>query len=288
VVYVTEINVEDKLKKTVNLEPFDVGAADIVYGGLGDDFLHGGPGDDAISGAEALGIESAGDNGTAQFVLSYDAPFAPDDIPEDTLGFNSKDPGTKSRKAEEFWLYDEYEPLRQIVVNIGTEETPDHRAFFLNFQAFTDAEDPVGSMVHDGNDAVFGDSGNDWLVGGTDQDHLYGGYGCDLLNADDNLETNGGLNDEPDHPAFAGTAHGPLNEAANQVGADTAYGGAGRDILIGNTGADRLIDWVGEFNSYLVPYAPYGQFSVSRSLQPLGWGVQQLSGALRSIWPVLG
>jgi hypothetical protein len=39
---------------------------------------------------------------------------------------------------------------------------------------------------------------------------------------------------------------------------DRAYGGAGRDILIGNTGGDRLIDWVGEFNSYLVPFAPFG------------------------------
>jgi hypothetical protein len=30
-------------------------------------------------------------------------------------------------------------------------------------------------------------------------------------------------------------------------------------VLIGNTGGDRLIDWVGEYNSYLVPYAPFGQ-----------------------------
>ena len=49
---------------------------------------------------------------------------------------------------------------------------------------------------------------------------------------------------------------------------DRAYGGAGRDVLIGNTGGDRLIDWVGEYNSYLVPYAPFGQASVSRTLQP--------------------
>jgi hypothetical protein len=49
---------------------------------------------------------------------------------------------------------------------------------------------------------------------------------------------------------------------------DRAYGGAGRDVLIGNTGGDRLIDWVGEFNSYLVPFAPFGQATVSRTLQP--------------------
>jgi hypothetical protein len=39
-------------------------------------------------------------------------------------------------------------------------------------------------------------------------------------------------------------------------------------VLIGNTGGDRLIDWAGEFNSFLVPFAPFGAAAVSRSLQP--------------------
>ena len=39
-------------------------------------------------------------------------------------------------------------------------------------------------------------------------------------------------------------------------------------MLIANTGGDRLIDWVGEFNSYLVPFAPFGMATVSRTLQP--------------------
>ena len=49
---------------------------------------------------------------------------------------------------------------------------------------------------------------------------------------------------------------------------DRVYGGAGRDVLIGNTGGDRLMDWVGEFNSFLVPFAPFGMATVSRTLQP--------------------
>ena len=36
-------------------------------------------------------------------------------------------------------------------------------------------------------------------------------------------------------------------------------------MLIGNTGGDRLIDWVGEFNSYIVPFSPFGAFTISRS-----------------------
>jgi len=33
-------------------------------------------------------------------------------------------------------------------------------------------------------------------------------------------------------------------------------------------GDDRLIDWVGEFNSFLVPFCPLGMATVSRTLQP--------------------
>jgi hypothetical protein len=81
----------------------------------------------------------------------------------------------------------------------------------------------------DGDDVIFGDLGNDWLVGGTGRDHLYGGYGADLLNVDDNHETNSGTNTAPDeHPSYE----------------DLAFGGAGQDCLIANTYRDRLIDWI--------------------------------------------
>ncbi|MCP4378053.1 MAG: hypothetical protein GY794_18000, partial [bacterium] len=49
---------------------------------------------------------------------------------------------------------------------------------------------------------------------------------------------------------------------------DRAFGGAGRDVLIANTGGDRLIDFTGEFNSYIVPFAPFGAFTISRAVQP--------------------
>ena len=78
-----------------------------------------------------------------------------------------------------------------------------------------------------GNDRLYGEAGKDTLAGGTGRDTLWGGWGNDLLNADDQLGTNNGLNDAPDtHPSYE----------------DRAYGGAGRDVLIGNTGGDRLID----------------------------------------------
>jgi hypothetical protein len=120
----------------------------------------------------------------------------------------------------------------------------------LNF----DYSEGPGTPASDGDDCIFGDLGNDWLVGGTGQDHLYGGWGSDLLNADDWLDTNLGKNDAPDGP-----------ETSYE---DIAYGGAGRDYLIANTGGDRLIDWAGEFNSYCVPFAPFGLLTISRAPQP--------------------
>src|SRR5262249_5354291 len=131
--------------------------------------------------------------------------------------------------------------------------------FFLNFLAtegpLDTKWDPAGSQKPtDGDDALFGDNGNDWVVGGTGRDDMLGGWGNDLLNADDDLTTAGGLNNVPDGP-----------QASYQ---DRAFGGAGKDVLIANTGGDRLIDWVGEYNSYLVPFSPFGMATGSRTVQP--------------------
>jgi Ca2+-binding RTX toxin-like protein len=164
------INVTGQLKKAVDLTPFSQepgwGAMDgewggvskntsddIIYGGLGSDFLHGGSGDDAISGAEAL----------PEF---FEAPLNPGGV----LGYN---PATG-----EFAAYDEYDPLRKIILHPvtgdlwkpGDSGTPVE--FFLNF-------DPTQGMLRpgetisttgnktittpdvydDGNDVIFGDLG---------------------------------------------------------------------------------------------------------------------------------
>ncbi len=243
------INESGKLKKTVNITPFKLGdpedldyghelfdptfADDIIYGGWGDDFLHGGDGDDAISGAEALPV-------------FYNAPVNNGNV----LRFGEERQG-------EFAAYNEYDPWHKVYVDengIFTDETGSE--FLLNFDAgeglLDTRYDPAGTLS-DGDDVIFGDIGNDWLVGGSGKDHLYGGYGSDLLNVDDDHDTNAGANDTPDTDATY---------------EDIAYGGAGRDVLIANTGGDRLIDWAGEFNSYVVPFAPFGAFTVSRALQP--------------------
>ncbi|HSG90608.1 MAG TPA: hypothetical protein VLA56_15440 [Pseudomonadales bacterium] len=272
------INVAGALTKSVNLTPFDVDAAgeplfdaryadDIIYGGLGDDFLHGGAGDDAISGAEALALSAVRihpDDGTTDatrtdsvvLIVGYDVPVVLSDLEAELA---ATDPaweagvevlGFEALVAEEFAHYDENLPRQKILVD-GVE-------FFMNFALDEGPQvelSPDGLPIYsDGDDVIFGDLGNDWLVGGTGRDSLYGGRGNDLHNLDDDQDTNGGVNDAPDGPQSSYE--------------DLAFGGAGRDVLIGNTGGDRLIDWVGEFNSFVVPYAPFGASSISRTLQP--------------------
>jgi len=287
------INVANQLKKTVDLTPFNLdpsgigavqntlyrphNADDIIYGGLGNDFLHGGAGDDAISGAEALDgttiagyTQIYGSNNTLLGAARSDfsRPFNPGDAlrwnPDDIDGWHRD----TSRRSGEFALYDEYDPLTTIRLDTASGAKVGATAggaFFLNFDPTQGVLLSGGTLTSggqtityaavrsDGDDVIFGDLGNDWIVGGSGRDNLYGGYGNDLLNADDDQRTNGGLNNQPDtHPSYE----------------DRAFGGAGRDVLIANTGGDRLIDWVGEFNSYLVPFAPFGTATVSRTLQP--------------------
>lgn len=170
----------------------------------------------------------------------------------------------------EFFLYDEYDARRIILFNNDgsawkTGAAPD-KQYFLNLvsnegqlengpTSFNPNGTPAsfGYRNTDGNDFIFGDLGNDWQVGGTGKDTIWDGWGNDLANADDVLTTNGGLNDTIDtHPVYE----------------DRVFGGAGLDVLIGNTGGDRLIDWVGEWNSYIVPFSPFGIDTVSRQVEP--------------------
>ncbi|HET7305708.1 MAG TPA: hypothetical protein VFJ12_14290 [Segeticoccus sp.] len=222
------VNVTGTLLKAVDLEPFGLGYDDVLYGGRGDDFLHGGEGNDAISGDEALPGYYV-DDPWALLARYYDL--------DNLLGFGVDDP-------EKFLYYVPDDPRTLVRVCADTAHTD-----CLPFLVTNDPGEP------DGADAVFGDGGNDWISGGTGADHLYGGWGNDLLGADDDL-TSDTLNRSPDTPP------------SGQSYADYAFGGAGRDVLIANTMADRLIDWTGEFNSYLVPFKRYGAPTVWRAASP--------------------
>jgi hypothetical protein len=243
------LNPNGQLKHTVDLEPFDQGGDDVMYGGLGDDVMHGGAGNDGISGAEAL----------PQF---YNAPeksphIVVGDLPEDRsaeIRIIPIDGNGMTIKG----FYDFVNALPKMV------------KFFLNFENDLSLKTTIGSHFDpnhgDGKDFIFGDYGNDWLVGGSGRDHVYGGMGADILNMDDDLETDGGANDQPDlGNLIPGDPGAPAKVYDNS---DFGYGGGGRDLLIGNTGADRMEDWVGEYNSFVVPFAPFGNPQVERQVPP--------------------
>ncbi|MGH3337202.1 MAG: hypothetical protein ACRDOZ_15475, partial [Nocardioides sp.] len=232
---------------------FYVGANDVAYGGWGNDFIHGGEGDDALSGAEALDEYYVDDPWALlrERYLDLYADAFPDDY-DPTRGVLQ----WGSLRAEEFYLYDEFTPLRRIMCLAEDELGVCLLGASFRFLLDHDATENSGD-TGDGKDTIFGDGGHDWMVGGTGYDRLFGGWGDDLHNADDDMGTAGGEN--------SGTDTSPTSTMSY---ADIAYGGAGRDILIANTGADRLIDWVGEYNSYLVPFSPYGAFAISRMIAP--------------------
>ena len=272
-------NVTDTLLYTAdlapdNLDPASVGstspnelfvpldANDIIYGGLGNDSIHGGAGDDAISGAEALPVsytnsyaldktQTAIKLNTAPIESDYYHPYNPGNV----LGYSA----ALTYQAQ----YDPNDPFREILLNPADgslSKTGSGFDWLLNFNSNDGPVDTywapaagVAGVPTDGNDSVFGDLGNDWLVGGTGRDSLWGGWGNDYLNADDVPTTNGGLNTGPDtNPSYE----------------DFAYGGAGLDVLLANTGGDRLLDWSGEFDSYLVPFDPFGMATISRDPAP--------------------
>lgn len=274
---------------------------DFVHAGDGDDAVSGAEALPAYHSGTGFGgfgpvntflqdMQDAPPNGTPDladepFWFGF-APYNPGDIlrfeGKEVVDGTGQDPATR----DEFAWYDEFDPRRKLMfdfdfdfeANAGADFCPlptldgveNPIDFLLNFDA---DEGPAGPAFEgddaplptDGADRIFGDPGNDWQVGGSGRDHMYGGRGDDLLNMDDDHDSGaaeGKPNDPPGDPLD--------NTAADefQAYADIAYAGAGRDVMLLNTGADRAIDWVGEYNSYIVPFSPFGAFHISRTLQP--------------------
>ena len=232
------------------------GYADIIYGGLGNDWIHGGGGDDAISGAEALPFYYSNipqsEIGSA-WGLDVTSPLEYDPTTTKFADYNADDPWAK--------VYDCTDGEKDVGIN-GTCQSGQKVDFFLNFTPYVldSAGNPItdgsGNFIksNDGCDIIYGDTGNDWLVGGTDTNWLFGGFGDDLLQTSQDLEVQNELNRIPEPAEWSDPVF--------------AFGGAGRDVLIADTGKARLYDYTGEFNSFIVPFSPFGAPVVNRSFDP--------------------
>ncbi|WP_413172043.1 DUF4347 domain-containing protein [Anabaena azotica] len=275
---------------------FGDGQDDDIYGGAGSDRIYGGTGEDGILGDDGKIYTSRNGltetlNGitqiNAQTNISIPGPFTGawiyitgrlhktvdlaaweqggndviyGGLGDDFLHGGAGDDGISGAEAQANFYNSNsvtntnplnYDPVtRKLAAYDANNPMTRINNFFLNF----DAVENGNNKINDGKDRIFGDLGNDWLVGGTQNDRLFGGKGDDVINGDDNHDTNGGLNNRTDSTQFADR--------------DFAFGGGGLDVLIANTGGDRLFDWIGEFNSYLVPFSPFGEPTVYRSPSP--------------------
>jgi hypothetical protein len=234
----------------------DIGAADEIHGEFGDDFIYGMVGDDVLFGEEQNDVIFGGNGkdrisgGTGQ-----DSIF-----PDDGRTYPSR-----NGKAEPLYDIGSFtDELNQYIYmmagklkktdNMTPFKLDDTKAFDYKTQHLAQAHDNMVYGYTDGGVSDAPDTQNADDDRGTD-----GGVNDapDMQNADDNRGTNSGVSDAPDTKNTddnRGT-NGGVNDAPDMRSSneDISYGGAGQDVLIDNTGGDRLIDWAGEFNSFIVP-----------------------------------
>ena len=276
----------------------------IIYGGWGSDTIHGGPGDSAISGAEApiyaytdnfsptcrfTQGTATGETCTPTFVTRTNTtairsdwyhPFNPGNVLGWTTPTTHNGPNPPNGK---FKMFTGTDPRRKVMLTTtgalckwgtgypaATQTAAGCLPWIMDYTRADLTAEPLnrawangtyGPTPWSGTDLIFGDLGNDWIMGGQGRTQVFGGFGNDLIDLRATLTVNGGLNNAPVPNPLTGTYGTPGWEGL-------AFGGAGQDIFFAGTAGDRLIDWVGNHNTYYVPFSPFGMPTVSRTLQP--------------------
>jgi len=134
-----------------------------------------------------------------------------------------------------------------------------------------------------GNDVIYGGLGDDFLHGGAGDDAVSGAEAlAEFYHAEDPstlplpYDSATGKFDAYDADGPAAKVEGFLLnfEAVDAAGAkiedgkDRMFGDLGNDWLVGGTDNDRLFDYLGEFNSFIVPFGPFGVPTVNRMPSP--------------------
>ncbi len=130
-----------------------------------------------------------------------------------------------------------------------------------------------------GDDVVWGGDGYDAIWGGKGADRLYGGVSDDAMDVK-RAAWQAGLTTPVTDSAWWDLAFAAApdvdtdDDESTDNGDDILYGGRDRDILqadLGDSGptpGDRLVDWYGSFNLYLVCDSPYGAGRTLRKADP--------------------
>lgn len=133
-----------------------------------------------------------------------------------------------------------------------------------------------------GRDVLWGGDGHDVLWGGVGDDRIYGGAGDDVvdvkLRSDGTWPTGSWWSGRPLVPASGWALVAPDvdtdRSAASHNDNDLVFGGTGQDTMqadVGSAGTvpgDRMFDWYGAHNAYLVCEGAYGAGYVLRSPAP--------------------
>ncbi len=253
--YVTTGLQNNAIIRTVTLLDPGIGAGDSLAGGDNDDSMWGQAGNDTMSGGNGdddmignLGNDlmngDAGDDG-----LLGDNGMIVDSLLDGSAA------ATISNQAGKVTADVYVAGTRMRTVTLFDADTGGNDTIFGglgNDSVHGGAGDDVingddPALAGGGNDALFGDLGNDSISGGVGDDHLFGGAGNDSLDGN--------------------------------AGADIIYGGDGDDTLIADSGDDRLIDWFGNFNNFIVPGPSYGAKIIIRSPNPQTQDFLQSLGA---------
>jgi hypothetical protein len=209
-----------------------------IFGGTGNDTLIGGAGNDSLFGEEdnddligGLGADFL-DGGAGSDGLLGDKGSIVRELLDGSTAAVLSTPN-KHLQAE----INQAGTIKRVVTLLDPEQGGDDT--MLGGAGDDSLHGGAGNDEMDGgddSDALFGDLGDDSMMGGAGTDHLFGGRGKDTLD--------GG------------------------TGADIAYGGDGDDRLIADVPDDRLIDWFGNFNDFVVPGPGYGAPTIVRSPSP--------------------
>lgn len=207
----------------MNLESISDGAADILYGGAGNDFLWGGGGNDILYGQTDNDTLTGGNNddtllggdGDDKMTGDYGKAFYDSGSGAVIQGNDYLDGGLGND-----WMQGEG----------GDDELFGGTG---NDQMWGDAWTYNDSNL-DGNDYLDGEEGDDQLVGQGGDDQIFGGADDDQLFGDsdstpDDKHGNDYLDGEGGNDSLRG--HG---------GDDDMFGGEGTDLLLGDAGDDYL------------------------------------------------
>lgn len=211
-------------------EPYTAdGAADILYGGagddrmdgqLGDDILYGESGNDVIAGWEGDDVLLGGtgdDKLTGEFY---------GDLPADVFGSDYLD-GEEGNDE----LYGEG-GADVLFGGAGDDRLFGYTDWSIDTTPQYDGADHIEG--EGGRDYIHGQTGDDFLDGGADDDTVYGDAGADMVY--------GGAGNDilfGDNPAISAAENG--NDSIDGGdGDDLIISGAGADVLFGGLGADQL------------------------------------------------